>query len=386
MAASSRWRCCALALLLLVCLRLGAQNPQPDPYSETAAPTPERIATLLKSGDPRDRAWGAFHAVRTKDASFLPELTGLAERWEPLPHPALDHPVPPLDTRQHNELDAMAAVLDGVIQFNGKLSPKVLLALADDLPAQAAVLLSRLSQSEQEPVLMAIFTNPKPANWVETRFSAQMLTLKPPPTFAARLMHDMKIPATIYVVDSIVGGMGSNNDCGAFSNVGKAGWPAAGQYSLRERPASDKFISIPVVRGLHPLYAVRMVRGLALTVTSTCDLRPLTAAVRIELLSQMLGAAPDKALGIAAPAGTTIPATSTAEYEKSLAEFVTVQLDTFQAVERRLTAKGYVSLDEMAGGASEPELVLTLADYRQDKSFELPKIAFNRGRVSWSGQ
>jgi hypothetical protein len=158
-----------------------SSTPQSTAATTTAkpngTPTPERIAALLLSIEARDRAWGAYYAVQTKDASSLPELVRMAEQWVPLP---LHHdpefpdykPDPTLAPAQVDHLDVMTAVLDAVILLDGRIPAQGLLNLQGDFPAQTAVLLSRMPEPEAESTLLTMVHDADPQHGARRHVAA----------------------------------------------------------------------------------------------------------------------------------------------------------------------------------------------------------------------
>jgi len=306
-----RWMLCLLlGLAFLPGWGMHAQNP--DDYA--GEPSAEKIARWLRSADPHDVAWGAYYVLKTKKTTFLPELEELAERWEPLPPLPADWSEPPDAARGLDVVGAMAAVLDAVIQMHGQLTPEALLNLANDLPAQATILLARLPALESQAVLLKLYNDPKPQVRYLPRVAAQMLALAPPPGFAASLMKG-QVWATVYVTapGMLVGESGDSGGCRDRQTSPRVGWPTVGLYKLREAASDpDEDAAEPggfkVIAGRHPLDGWRIESGW--WVPMRCDLGELTEATRLQLIAQMLGVE-DDALPIHAFEPVEIGATST---------------------------------------------------------------------------
>jgi hypothetical protein len=361
------------------------------PAGYAGTPTPERIAAWLKSDIGRDRAWGAYYAAQTKDASFLPELVGMAEQWEPLPTHA-DPYIPPhrgqttLEPEQVDRLDAMTAVLDTVILLGGRISAQGLLRLQGDFPAQTAVLLSRMPEPEAESTLLAMVHDTDRSHKEQRHVAADLLARAktPPAGFVASLTYgvDVEIEVSVRVPDGPAEKTGWNSLCEADIAIVRPqdfDWPQVGQYSLRTYIDAKNATSSRIAGRI----LVARIEGTRTISYPHCyQIGDLDTRGRLQIVAELLGR---DSLEIQSIEKTTILVTSTAEYEQKLREFVAQEEEKFLSVETQLQAKGLVTPDEIAHGEVKPRLHLLLQDLRspKDKNFGLPEIDFHDPSIDW---
>jgi hypothetical protein len=371
-----------------------ARAQTPAAYAGT--PTAERIAAWLKSDIGRDRAWGAYYAVQTKDASFLPELVSMAEQWEPLPpHGNLFAPPykvdPKLEPEQVDRQDAMTAVLDAVILLDGRVSTQGLLKLQEDFPAQVAVLLSRMSESEVEPTLLTMYHDAVPQHGEQRRVAAELLAREktPPAGFVASLMRGADVEDDVTVQVPAPSGPGRNIAAGVLlcesdiwlNHPQPSDWPNVGQYSLSTTNDKRNATSYRIAGRILAL----RVEGTRTKVFPYCNpIGDLDTQARLQIVAELLDRI-EIDLVLQPVEKTTILATSTAEYERKLREFVAQEEEKFTVVEKQLQRAGWVTGDEIAHGDAKPRLHLTVIDMRvdDDKKFKLPSIDFHDPRIDW---
>jgi hypothetical protein len=363
--------------------------------------------------------------VQTKDASFLPELVKMAEQWEPLP---LHHdpefpdykPDPTLEPVQVDRQDAMTAVLDAVIMLDGHVSAKGLLNLQGDFPAQAAVLLSRMPESEVEPTLLTMYHDAIPQHGEQRYVAAELLAREPNPPagFVASLMRGADVEADVKVQvpvpsepeRNLLFGGGCEADI-ALEHPQPSDWPQVGQYSLRTYIYPKNATSYPIAGRIQ----VARIEGARTKEYPHCGhIGDLNTQARLQIVAELLGCSRLDNQALAKKMGrpnsiaeyeqnfaemilggnsleiqsfekAMILATSTAEYEQKLREFVAQEEQNILSVETQLHAKGLVSADEIARGEVKPRLHLTVIDMRayEDRKFKLPSIDFHDPRIDW---
>ncbi len=395
------------------------------PAEYAGTPTADRITAWLKSGSAQDRAWGAYYAAQTKDATFLPELVRMAEQWEALP-PHVDpkfpayKPDPLLKPEQVYRLDAMTAVLDAVILLDGRISAQGLLNLQGDFPAQTAVLLSRMPEPEVESTLLTMFHDADPQRNARRHVAAELLAREqnPPAGFVASLMRGADVEGDVTVQVPVPSKPGQNFGFGggceadiALEHPQPSDWPQVGQYSLRTYIYPKNATSYPIAGRIQ----VARIEGARTKSYPHCwPIGDLDTQARLQIVAELLGCsrldfqASEKKMGyptsiaeyernlaeeflggnsleIQSLEKTTILATSTAEYERKLREFVAQEEKNILSVETQLQAKGLVTADEVASGDAKPHLHLTIIDMRvdEDKKFALPRIDFHDSRIDW---
>jgi hypothetical protein len=319
----------------------------------------------------------------------------LAERWEPLPpHGNPEFPAykldPTLAPEQVDRLDAMTAVLDAVILLDGRISAQGLLKLQGDFPAQAAVLLSRMPEPEVEPTLLTMYHDADSWHGAQRLVAAELLARSktPPAGFVASLMRgaDVEGDVTVQVPVPSKPGMttGSGSSCEddiAFIHPQPSDWPTVGQYSLRTNIYAVNATSYRIAGRIQ----VARIEGTRTKVFPNCyPIGDLNTRARLQIVSELLDRI-EIDLVIQPVEKTTILATSTAEYERNLREFVAQEEEKFSVVEKQLQRAGGVTADEIARGDAKPRLHLKVIDMRvnEDRTFALPSIDFHDAKIDW---
>jgi hypothetical protein len=365
-----------------------ARAQTPEAYAGT--PTAERITAWLKSDIGRDRAWGAYYAAQTKDASLLPELVGMAEQWEVLPTHVYPY-LPPyraetkMVPEQVDRLDAMTAVLDAVILLDGRISAQGLLKLQGDFPAQTEVLLSRMPEPEVEPTLLTMVHDTDRWHQEQRHVAAALLAReqKPPAGFVASLMHGADVGGMVLVyIPGLTGSSVSGGGCEADIAIVRPqdfDWPQVGQYSLR---TNIDVLYATSYRIAGRIQVARIEGTRTISYPHCYQIGDLNTRARLQIVAELLGR---DSLDIQTDETTTIFAASTAEYERKLREFVAQEEQKFLTVETQLQAKGLVTADEIARGDAKPHLHLMPQDLRapKDTKFALPSIDFHDANIVW---
>lgn len=367
--------------LLLSAARAGLGQ---DPAAVVEPPHEDVVAGWLRSEEARTQAWGAVWALREGDRSFLREMTDMAARWEPLPREEArgmdrDRPLRRLTAEEMDRRDAMAAVLDGVIQMQGEMPAEVLGRLAEDFPAQAVVLLARMPDRDRTGVLLRMFREGSPEL---RRSAASMLALAPPAGFAAELLRGTTVRVKVWV--SLPGdlelGSGASSSCGAgWGERPAEGWPEVGQYRLEDAPGTEGVAAGPVViPGVRPIVATRSM-GRHFEVRSSACGFALTDPVRLDLLAEMSEQKPSE-MALKAIAQEHLVMANKEVYRRQLAALVAERERQFGEVKRALAAKGLISEAEMGDAGVRPSLLLMLGDARSRKEFAVVRW---RWKVAW---
>ncbi len=225
--------------------------------SSTVADLPQEktIEGWLFGGNPRLVAWGAHDALIARDRNLIPDLLSLASRWQALSRQDADASTPSgLSQDQLDEGDAMAAVLDALIQMEVTVPADTLRSLAADFGNDVAVLLSRLPAEEAESVDVDFYRSPG-KNGLQY-VSAALLALRPVPGFAADLLSKTSVQAKVFVVLPQLGlaGSGGCSACAVSSERRRKGWPSIGQYALSKNNSDGALL---LVEGIDPIYATR---------------------------------------------------------------------------------------------------------------------------------
>ena len=350
----------------------------------TQVPSRDTMSLWIQGTDQRELAWAAVLALKDDARYFLPAFLSLAERWEPLPHRNVldreDKPTPVLTREQRERRDAMAAVLDTIIQWRGELPPASIRNLADDFPAAAFTMLARMEPSEAEPVLLELYRETAPSSWYTQRAAASLLAAHPPSDFPASLLKNTTVVASIFVSlpdDGSFGRGSSGGSCGAYGPPAeKKSWPAIGRYSMSESRKGSKTAAFLTIPGLKPIDIVRSVTPTLEGDPSACGgLTPLNSPIRLTLIAQMLGETPEQ-LPFSYSDQTNLKIVNEPDYERQVGDFVDRKERAFAALKTELAAKQLLTTKELEDTDVLPSLVLSISDVRSIKSFPLTPLKF----------
>jgi hypothetical protein len=158
-------------------------------------------------------AWGSHYALATHGLSLAPDLLALANQWQSLfPRSNDDSRQGELSSEQKEQRDAMAGVLDALIQMKVTVPIDMLRNLAPDFGKDVAIL---LPSGESEAASLEFFRS-RPGDAYGLQFvSAALLALHPPAGFAGELLAGVTVQARIVVVlpNGEPIGFGSAGDC-----------------------------------------------------------------------------------------------------------------------------------------------------------------------------
>lgn len=355
-----------------------AQVSSPAP---AAFPSEKIIKKWLLSGDLRMVAWGAHDALVTRDRHLISDLLMLASRSQVSPERDDDGNRVELSQQQKDERDAIAAVVDVLVQLRANVPEETLQALAPKFGNEIAVLLSRMPGAEAEPLALDFYHSPKvsPLQYV----SASLLALSPPPGFAADMLSQVTVRATIFVTNPDAGrfGMGGSVSCGIVSDTPRDGWPAIGQEVLsKEKNDGDDAI----VAGTAPIYA----RRIEMTHYSGDNCHKafgiyLGPDQRLRLIAEMLGVDPAKIPWSTAPQANIV-FQSPEQYESKVLVWVRGEQEKYRATVDALAERGLITASEADDPKTMPRLYLQMNDMRKQAA-PLPELSGLPPRVEAHG-
>ena len=369
---------------LVVCL--GAACRAQDGAPLTESPSTDKIENLLSSGYPRLVAWGAHYAVTAKDEGVVPELTQLAGQWQAM---AIDSSgeipdaVPIDETDQH---DAMAAVLDAIIQLQVSVTPATLRNLAGDFPNQVAILLSRLPLDEGQSLSEEFYRlDPKTRGAHNLQYvSAALLAQRPPFGFVADLFSGIHNHATIAITKpgySQEGGYGSGIGQCCFGEDSHKDWPLFGVYELSASKREGSFV---LLTGPDPIYAGRsQTRQDATDGCQNFTFLVLGPEERRRFVARWLGKDPAD-LGWETEATHTIVYRSDEQFYGDLRRFIVHEQEKYRATGAALVMKNLMTVSEQE--KSLPYLDLGFKDQRGPDALPIPQPKLLPPQVSWPKQ
>jgi hypothetical protein len=369
-------------LLCLACLAtlFAPRTPAQEISAEPASPPADTIRSWLLSEDPRLVAWGAHDALLTQNQDVVPELLSLASQWQPLPRQTFDpSAVAQLSRQQIDQRDAMAAVLDTLIQMKVPVPADTLRILAPDFGNNVAVLLSRMPPEEAGPLAFDLYRASEEKTFSLQYVSAALLALHPVPGFAADLLASIKVRALVFAVTPGTGGGtgGSSGACGYGLPGPHEDWPMTGQYALSTQKSDGAML---LVGGIDPIYATR--RESTNYLGDFCgSVVYLSMANRQHLIAQMLGVSPD-AIPWQTDVTTYIEFQSLAQFDDAVLTFVEEQQKMYRATAAALAGRNLLTASESED--SIPELHLHLNDARADDAIPISTPPNLPARVQWS--
>jgi hypothetical protein len=335
------------------------------PYSPTGPyvpPTPAMIETWLASGDPRMVAWGAHYAAETHDVASVPALIALANRWQRQSLVTYEHDGdgrPVYSDVQIDQRDAMAGVLDALIQFNAEPSRDALRELATDFPANTAIFLARMPANESNDLRLEFFRDPSYATSSLRYIAAALLAREPQMGFAAKLMSGIRVRAEVAVVlpNSRAGGSGTSADCGIAISATRDAWPPTPYYGLHVAAGPG---AVQLLGGAEPVYSERFT-AMHFAPYPCAGGIILSSESRRRLVAMMLGVKPE-AISWQVQVSKTIVYRSQPQYEADLLAFVNGEIEKERATAEALADKNLIVPGDVASAL--PEIFLIVDDQR----------------------
>jgi hypothetical protein len=370
----------ALRFLAGCCLSLSLAIAGVAQTPVSTAPNEKTLRTWLASGDSRMVAWGAYDAAAMHDRRLIPDLLSLAGNWQSFP--ARDDNGNPLalSQEQKDRRDAMAAVVDALIQLHADVPAETLRALAPNFGNEVAVLLSRMLSTDAQPLALDFYhsVKPTPLQYV----GASLLALNPPVGFAADMLSNVKVRAAVYVLNpgterAYGGGAGS---CFSETAAPRDGWPSIGQYVLSADKTRGNLI---VVAGIDFIYAKREE---SVHYSDGCRFAfgvYLGPDQRLRLIAEMLGVSPDSIVWNTAPE-TSVDFQSPEQYESAILAFARGEQEKYRATVSALAQRGLITPSEAENPEILPTLQLQINDMRKDAA-PLPELASLPSRVEVHG-
>jgi hypothetical protein len=305
------------------------------------------------------------------------ELIEVISRWEKV------HPQSQWDSAH---LDALLAVVDALIQLDGRIPPATIrIALARDgdseLGEPLLVLLMRLPVPEAIPVWQSIMFSGDRYS-AAARLAADALSKNPRPGFAAKLLDGLTESAEVSIVDpgsrwghvvSPWGGFGCTS-----APAPRGDWPSIGVYLFSDTPANSG--STMLVDEIGPVYVTRLqMRVDELSQFYWCSghtvppFTYMTQEHRVKIIGRLIGAKPDE-MPINLETHLSIDFRSVEQYRAQMDALVDRQLAQFTSVLGELCARGLMTADERR--TTVPQIQVTVSDLRKSDQPPLPTLHY----------
>jgi hypothetical protein len=352
------------------------------PPAADGLPSESTIKSWLHGGDPRLVAWGAHDALVAHDRDLMPDLLSLAGQWQPLSRQNLENSTE-LPPEQADERVAMVAVLEALIQMNVPVPADTLRTLAPDFGNAAAILLSRMSPEEAGPLAFEFYRSYNAHGYGLQYVSAALLALHPTPGFAAHLLADIGVQASVHVVppgweQSVIKAT-TDGSCFSLSEIPRNDWPVIGQYALSKQKSDGAML---LVAGIDPIYATR--KQSAEYLGDVCSMSwgvALGSGERFRLIAEMLSIPPQEIRWQTRPE-TYVEFHSPQQFDNDLLAFVQEQQAMYRATVASLAAHNL--LTPLEAEQCLPELDLHLIDERGNGAIPIPKRSDLPAHVEWS--
>lgn len=311
------------------------------------------VSRLLKSQGNRERAWGAYLAGAHGLKEHAPLVVGLLED-------------PSVAAGGWEESLVRQAALDALIRLEADVPAEQLLPLYTSSPDEVVILLSRAPKGGERE-LLALFAEEAP----DERWAAvgNLLTEARALGFAARLLRELKVVASVYVYDSegdrgYGGGSGGGFGGGCGAAQRPEGFPPVGYYTLSLSGVRGAVVFAP---GRHTVYYLRTLSaggcGGGYGRWLTRDER------RVEYLADLLRAT-EAELGLDARPFREVICKDARQCRRALVALRDEIVRAHEQTLLRLLGEGLLGPAE----ASElsPDITFDLNDSRDRKTFPLP--------------
>ena len=334
------------------------------PYSEKPKKALEaQVEGLLASQDLKDKTWGAYLAGQHGMKKYIAALERILE------------PQPFGSPTQRSLM--LRAALDGLIQLEGRPDPETLLPHFEAFPDEVLIVLSSDPQRYRTQLLVLIDRSLPEVRWMAI---SNLLAEIRAPGFAAGLLSDLRVTASVQVRDgALVGfGGGAGSGCGgAYGAIEGAkipiDYPPPSAYGLLRINGLERG-AVAVAPGPYPVFSRRLVSlpgtSLILPVTSP-ETSPRRDRQRLRYLAAMLHLLID-VLPLQAFEQIRVDWLGPEPLLREVASFrERAHASHAQLLEQLMVAE-LLTLDEAAG--IPLDLEIEVVDIRGDRSEPLPRI------------
>lgn len=345
-------------LFTIGCLGLATYSTAQTRSPAEKLPSHSTIETWLQSDDPRLVAWAAHDALLSHDRQLISQMLTIAGQWQPLTPQDANEKIRPLSQELKDKRDAMAAVVDGLIQMDVVVPADPLRALAPDFGNEVAILLARMPADDAQPLALGFYQSPAGHGYGLQYVSAALLAQRPPEGFAVDLLKSIRVVADVFVLDPGAGGVGRGvaGDCFRQPTEFRRDWPSTGQYRISKQKDDG---AVMVVGGVNPVYATRELSTTYLD--EDCPSPYLGPNERQRLIAEMLDIAPES-MPWRTELTMEIEFVSSEQFDFELHRFIDEQQEKYRQTAAALAARGMMNLAEV--DEALPRLTLAISDMR----------------------
>lgn len=373
-----------IVLLCLAATLVGRPaQAQVDPAGIVAGQELESTGLAVRwllSLDLRVRAWGAYLASKVTYRPDVPEDRELVRELVAL---VQDYHVPPqpLSSASLDEHDAMAGVLDALIQigFIGHVPRSTAVALYPEFPAQAIMVLAHGQGLVDPPTSFAWDLVRRDVTGTEAWLGAvNLLEAAQAPGLAGFLLAGLTIDARLTVVDERpLPRKGGGLSCsGVGTPSPRPGWPPVGNYHL-----NAGFRGALVINGVDPVFYTRSVGrpDFGQPAEEFCSRLGFDRnRFLVRLLANLAGESPDRP-SVNWTTADTVTWRGSASFVSDLKEFIRTQEASVASLIAKLAAAGQLTPDEAK--AARPAMELRIDDLRGQQTTALPELTGLPGNV-----
>jgi hypothetical protein len=326
----------------------------------------QRAARLLKSASKSARAWGAYLSARYELTENAPALVEMLEKT----------------TRDEDGSDEsvylVRVLLDALIQLDAEAPAAALQTLYTRHPDETVILLSR-SPGDNQSTLLALMSETSPYR-VRWHALGNLLAQARAPGFAAMLVREMQVKATITIFSESGIGYGSNG-CGG-GGYGRSfcstleGFPPVGGYLLTDYAGRGSRV---LVGGKRTIYFQRY-PNLCPGEDNTVGVSGNPNRHRQEYLLSMLQISPDEIEFDVEPQFELVWINSR-QYARDVRRLrAKVRRDYGELLER-LQQSELLNADE-AATLDAPNLTFEILDFRTEPNAPLPEVSDDATRAA----
>jgi hypothetical protein len=347
---------CLLSLLFLfLCVASVAGQRNIEGYLVKHEDAKQLVQQLLRSPEKKDQAWAAWLVGKYRLEEFAPALTELLPAQTPA---------------WASDDDWLArAIFDALVQLDAEVAAARLIPLFDQYSNVVVILLAKSSEKHQHELFSLLEKNLLDEHWLAI---CNLLAKQRSPGFAAILLRDLSIQATLHVTqDPNAGYGGGASSFGRGCGVAKApkGFPPPVRYELSTRHQRGNVLVVP---GRHPVYYSRVEakpdeRG-QFGVGSSHNYGDRNE-YRADYLLDLLYASRETSSFTHNPSFTIVWKNSVA-YQREIARTRKQLNQSWHAMVERLMQANLLTTEEAA--TLKPNISLQVFDHRENQTEKLP--------------
>jgi len=347
----------ALWVSSLLSAPLLAQRPAVE-WNQARQQAVEAGRCELRSGLPKEIAWGAFRAAEYRLTDLVPDLIAVLES-------------PPAAERLERGV-LIAAVLDAAVQLNASLPAAVLRSYWTEWPVHTAILMALTREAERDAILLELLPASTGFQWPA---AANLLLTTKPHGFAAALLTNLLLDLPIGVADFSASGrtgvVAGGNAVGLAVRDGigfnPPGFPPFAAYGFEYGPHTGHVVLASGPRTVYYSRTVTYEYQFGVSQTFSND------ANRLDYLAALANLTKSEAVrGLRQPS-VSVAWRGTDELEREVAQARNEMARRYQQLVSALVVLKHLSERE-AEQFSKPDIRVRFIDVRTDKSEPLPSV------------